>query len=138
MKRFEAQVSLMTSKNDTAIWTIWTDVPSWPKWDDSSKTEINGAFEAGNIIRCFAEGEPEPRSMMIISVKKNEEFIDQTDLPFGKIMTYHIIRPLDGNIQVTHRMVAEIDDNMADMFGNEIWPHIQSGIFEALNGLINL
>lgn len=76
--------------------------------------------------------------MMIISVKKNEEFIDQTDLPFGKIVTYHLIRPLDGNIQVTHRMVAEIDDNMADMFGNEIWPHIQSGIFEALNGLINL
>jgi len=35
-------------------------------------------------------------------------------------------------------LLTEIDDSIADMFGKDIWPNIQSGIFEALNRLINL
>lgn len=137
MKKFEAQVSLMTRKNDSAIWSLWTDIRNWPEWDGSSKVEINGEFKAESMIRCYSEGEPEPRCMTIIEVNENKEFVDQTDLPFGKIMTYHTIRSLDGSIQVTHKMVAEIDDEMSGMFENEIWPHIQSGIFEPLSRLIS-
>ena len=138
MKKFEAQVSLMTGKSAEAIWGIWTDVPNWPKWDDSQKVEISGDFEVGAVISCFSEEDPEPRSMTISKVVKNEEFMDTTTLPFGIIKTYHTLKTMDGNIQVTHRMVAEMNDDMADMFGNEIWPNIQMGIFGALNNLINL
>ncbi|MCI8493419.1 hypothetical protein AALA99_05765 [Anaerotruncus colihominis] len=138
MKKFEAQVSLMTGKSDKEIWDIWTDIANWTKWDDSTKVEIDGAFQVGSTIRCHTEGDDEPRCMTIVSVKENEEFTDQTVLPFGKITTSHIIKSFEGNIQVTHKIVAEMNDDMAAMFGTEIFPHIQSGIFEALNRLINL
>lgn len=138
MKNFEAQVSLMTEKNASEIWEIWTDITSWPHWDDSKKVEIDGQFKAGSIISCYSEGDEEPRRMEIISAKENQEFIDQAILPFGKILTYHTIKHFDDMVQVTHKMKAEINDDMADMFGKEIWPHIQSGIFVSLNRLINL
>lgn len=35
-------------------------------------------------------------------------------------------------------LLAETDESITDMFGKDIWPNIQSGIFEALNRLINL
>ncbi len=138
MKSFEAQVSLMTEKSEKEIWAIWTDTINWPRWDDSAKVERDGPFQAGSTIRCYAEGEEEPRCMTILSVKENEEFIDQTVLPFGTINTYHAIKAFDGMVQVTHKMLAQVNDEMADMFGREIWPHIQSGIFASLHRLIQL
>lgn len=138
MKKYEAQVSLMTGKSVEEIWGIWTDIPNWPKWDDSKKVEIDGEFKAGSTISCFSDEDPEPRCMTLAEVSVNKEFVDQTDLPFGTIKTYHTLNTLEGSVQVTHRMTAEINNEMADMFGNEIWPNIQAGIFAALNNLINL
>ena len=138
MKIFEAQVSLMTEKNEADIWKIWTDVEGWTRWDDTDRTEIDGPFAAGSTIKCYDKSEEEPRCMKIVSSVNGQEFTDQTELPFGKIMTLHTIKSLAGKIQVTHKMTAEIEDGMSEMFGSEIWPHIQSGIYGSLNNLIRL
>lgn len=138
MKTFEAQVTLMTTKTDKEVWTIWTDMEHWPKWDDSIKVEINGEFQPGSTITCYSANDTNPRLMDIISVKEKESFTDRCELQFGSIKTYHTIKSFGGNYQITHKMLAEIDDSIADMFGKDIWPNIHSGIFEALNRLINL
>ena len=76
--------------------------------------------------------------MEIIELVENKKFVDKTTLPFGNIKTYHTLKLIDGNVQVTHKMIAEINDDIANMFGNEVWPNIQSSIFLSLNKLINL
>ena len=76
MKKFEAQVSLMTVKSIGEVWKIWTDISNWPKWDDSQKVEIDGDFIVGSTIRCFSKEDPEPRNMIIEEVVENERFVD--------------------------------------------------------------
>lgn len=138
MRHFESQASLMTAKSPQEIWALWVDAPNWTRWDNFSKVEIVGEFVKGSTITCYSEGEKNPLHMVIVSAVIDTEFVTQSNLPFGSITAYHTLKSLDGMVQITHMMSAEISDEMGDMFASKIWPSIQSGVLEAVNRLVNL
>ena len=138
MRHFESQASLMTTKSSQEIWALWVDAPNWTRWDNFSKVGIDGEFVKGSTITCYSEGEMTSLHMVIVSSVTGTEFVTQSNLPFGNITAYHKLKSLDGMMQITHMMSAEISDEMADMFASKIWPSIQSGVLEAVNRLVNL
>jgi hypothetical protein len=51
----------------------------------------------------------------------NERFIDSTQLPFGSVKFIHEVVPAGSGSVITPTVVAEIRDEMAQVFANTMW-----------------
>lgn len=137
-EKFIAAATVTVGAKQGDIWAVWVDVNAWKNWDDGiESTQLHGNFKAGNHFTLTPRG-GEPLKVTLKSVTQGEEFTDEAVLPFGTIVTSHRMQPLGERVQLTHEVTAEIDSRMAAVFGKDIWPHLQSGVSEALNSLADL
>ncbi|MFZ3572558.1 SRPBCC family protein [Streptomyces sp. BH097] len=137
-QRFDAAATVTVDAKPGDIWAVWVDVNAWKNWDDGvESTRLHGNFKVGNRFTLTPRG-GEPLEVTLTSVTQGEEFVDEAVLPFGTIVTSHRMEPLGERILLTHSVTARIDDTMAPVFGKDIWPHLQRGLSEALNGLADL
>ncbi|MDQ1047527.1 SRPBCC family protein [Streptomyces sp. V4I2] len=137
-QKFVASATATVHAQAHDIWAVWVDVNAWKNWDDGiESTRLHGNFKAGNTFTLTPKG-GEPMEVVLRTVTQGEEFSDETVLPFGNIVTRHRMQPLDGRVQLTHEVTAEIHCEMAPFFGKDIWPHLQSGLSSSLLGLADL
>lgn len=135
---FMASYSATAAVTARDVWAVWADVNAWHQWDHGiERAELAGDFAAGATFSLLPHG-GEPIEITLKTVVVDQEFSDEAQLPFGVIRTFHKISPSGHNIVVTHEVRAEIAAEAADFFAEEIWPHMQGGLPDAVNGIVAL
>jgi len=136
--KFERSCSAKTSATAEAIWALWSDVNSWPTWDQGiQRAEIRDGFTAGKTFTLVPMG-GEPVNVELKTVVPATEFTDETVLPFGVLKTFHKIEREGKARKVTVAVRAEVDPDASGFFSKEIWPHMEGGLPESLKSLIEL
>lgn len=138
IKKFKASVTISTQATKENIWALWIDVNNWNKWDCGiQKSKILTEFKINESFFLTPQGSDEI-SIKITSVTVNREFSDEVLLPFGSLRNIHVINKTGDDLSVTHSIIAEISEDMSEMFGLDIWPHMKSGLAESVNNLLLL
>jgi hypothetical protein len=127
--------SIETETSPDAIWRLWSDVASWPDWnDDIERIEISGPFAVGSIISMTPLGQ-DTVDLRIAEVSEPDLFVDEADFGDAVIRTVHRIDPVgDGRSRITYRM--EITGPAADRIGPQLGPEISADFPQTLAGLV--
>jgi hypothetical protein len=127
--------TIETTASPEAIWRLWSDVATWPEWnEDIEKIEISGPFAVGSTIAMTPKGQ-DTVELRIAEASESHLFIDEAEFPDVVVRTVHRIDPLGGDrSKVTYRM--EISGPAADTVGPELGPQISSDFPETLSGLV--
>jgi hypothetical protein len=97
--------TVMTSASPETIWSIWSDVKNWPRWEPALKSaSIKGGFSTDAEGLITADNWP-PTQFKITSCQDRFSYTLNTKLPFA---TMHIRRLIGYN-------------NMKTMITNEVW-----------------
>ena len=129
---FSYRNELLTSATPAALWRLYSDVSTWPRWD--------GAFEAVTLDGPFAEGSSgtlklhgqEPLTFKITEVTPERGFVDETEIPGGVVRFRHRIEPAEGGqVRLTHEVEIEAPQPIAEQLGAKITagvPHTMAGL----------
>ncbi|NRR31902.1 SRPBCC family protein [Oxalobacteraceae bacterium] len=136
--KFVASYTATADASVEDIWAIWADINNWDKWDSGIEhSAIEANFKAGNSFSLTPRG-GEPIQVTLKTVTQGEEFSDEAVLPFGVIRNLHRISKIGKQISLTHEVQAEIAPEASGFFSKEIWPHMQGGLPESVNNIINI
>lgn len=136
---YEYEYSLETSASPEAVFQLYSDVSSWPRWDkDVEKVELAGEFEAGvsGVMVITGQG---ALPFTLTSVELNRGFSDQTPLEeAGVVVNFdHILTPTaQGGTLITHRL--SITGPAAATVGPQIGPFITEDFPQAVATLAQL
>lgn len=86
------------------IWSIWTDVNSWPKWHgDLDYCKLDGAFEVGNYFMLKPKG---VRSVKIVLTEINQgtSFTDCTAFFGAKMHDTHALEETSEGVKLTNTL----------------------------------
>ncbi|MBR0572646.1 MULTISPECIES: SRPBCC family protein [Pasteurellaceae] len=127
------EVTIKTNATREQVWTLWSDVENWHKWDnDIEFAKLNGKFEEGvcGILKpCQA-----PKSKFeLITVDKFNEFTTRAFLPLTKIDFIHKITEKEGGIYITH--AVQITGLLTFLFSKIIGEKIIKGLPNTMNNL---
>jgi Polyketide cyclase / dehydrase and lipid transport len=127
--------SIETTASPEAIWRLWSDVATWPEWnEDIEKIEISGPFAVGRTIAMTPIGQ-DTVELRIAEASEPHLFIDEAEFPDVVVRTVHRIDPVSGDRRkVIYRM--EISGAAAGSVGPELGPQISSDFPETLSGLV--
>jgi hypothetical protein len=127
--------SIETTASPEAIWRLWSDVATWPEWnEDIEKIEISGPFAVGSTIAMTPIGQ-DTVELRIAEASEPHLFIDEAEFPDVVVRTVHRIDPVSGDRRkVIYRM--EISGPAAGTVGPELGPQISSDFPETLSGLV--
>jgi hypothetical protein len=127
--------SIETTASPEAIWRLWSDVATWPEWnEDIEKIEISGPFAVGSTIAMTPIGQ-DTVELRIAEASEPHLFIDEAEFPDVVVRTVHRIDPVSGDrSKVIYRM--EISGPAAGTVGPELGPQISSDFPETLSGLV--
>jgi Polyketide cyclase / dehydrase and lipid transport len=127
--------SIETTASPEAIWRLWSDVATWPEWnEDIEKIEISGPFAVGSTIAMTPIGQ-DTVELRIAEASESHLFIDEAEFPDVVVRTVHRIDPVSGDRRkVIYRM--EISGPAAGTVGPELGPQISSDFPETLSGLV--
>jgi len=130
------EYSIETKATRAAIWRLWSDVASWPDWnDDIERIAISGPFVVGSTISMKPIGQ-ETVELRLAEVSEPDLFVDEADIGEVIVRTIHRIGSAEGDRRrVTYRM--EITGAAADQLGPVVGPEISSDFPETLAGLVD-
>lgn len=135
---FHAAYTAITEASVNDTWAIWADVNNWKQWDHGiAHSEIRDNFKVGNKFYLTPQGGDQVE-ITLKTVTQGEEFSDEAILPFGIIRGAHRMQTVGKKLLITHEVHADINDEAIDFFGKEIWPHMQSGLQEAVDNLVSI
>jgi len=118
--------TLYTTANPAAVWALYSDVSTWPSWDDANEvTILDGPFEAGTRGKITFRGQ-DPLPFTLITVDPQRFFADETDLGGFVIRFEHQLTATATGVQLVHRV--SITGAAADQVGPELGPTITAGI----------
>jgi uncharacterized protein YndB with AHSA1/START domain len=122
-----------TQAPSTQVWTIWTDVESWPAWNAGVAAIADGPFTAGTRFTMTPPGE-DPIAMQLAEVRPGESFTDVMDAGDFTVTTVHRLEPLPtGGTRITYR--TEIAGPAAEAVGPELGPAITADFPDVLAAL---
>lgn len=88
----------------SAIWHIWQDVSNWNTWDHGIEfSTSNGPFVAGTTGTLKPKGGPLVHTRLTC-VEPMKKFVDESKLPFTKIIVTHFLTESVGKTYVTHQI----------------------------------
>lgn len=96
------QVSEHTRASAEQVWSLYTNVTGWPKWDSElDACTLSGPFEAGT------SGTLTPKGMTaipftLLHVDPLKGFSDETHLPGAVLKFQHSIEPTPEGLKITH------------------------------------
>ena len=127
--------SIETTAVPESIWRLWSDVATWPDWnDDIERIEISGPFAAGSTIAMTPIGQDTVK-LRITEVSEPHLFVDEADVGDAVVRTVHRIDRLENErSRVTYRM--EITGPAADQMGPRLGPQISSDFPQTLVALV--
>jgi hypothetical protein len=84
------------------VWKAWTDVPNWPRWDQSKEiARLDGPFIPGTSGWAKQRGNL-GGPFTITMVEPGRRWTSECPLPLGKIVFDHLVEPRsDGGVKVT-------------------------------------
>ncbi len=124
------------------VWKLWTDLSTWPTWDKgviSAKFKEGHKFEVNGEYELLPQGAPSLVTTRIISVSKNKEFSDVSELDFGRLSFFHSVKRSKGKIEITHTVKFEPKDaDSKEIFEKHVWSNIRLGLPGAVKALAKL
>ena len=131
---WQYEYSVETTAAPEALWRHWSDMASWPQWNDGIETiDVEGPFEAGTAFTMTPPGE-EPIRMRLIEIKPGESFTDEMDAGDFAVRTEHRLEPAAGGLtRIVYR--TEITGEAAGHIGPQLGPQITADFPEVLAAL---
>ena len=85
-----------TTATAARVWSIFTDVASWPRWNAGvERIDLDAPFETGSSFLMTMPGQP-PISSTLIDVRARDRFVDETIVGDLAIVVSHRIEPAAG------------------------------------------
>lgn len=116
-----------------AVYAVWADVPRWPQWDpDTRRASLDGPLAVG------ARGRLTPRkgftvAMRVVQAEPGRHFTVECPV-LGNVMRFeHLLRPMDGGVQVTHRV--SFHGWLAGWLRRTVGQDVRRGLPATLRGL---
>jgi uncharacterized protein YndB with AHSA1/START domain len=133
---WEYEYSVETTADRAALWRCWSDMASWPEWNDGiAELQVEGPFEVGTAFAMTAPGEDEPVRMRLTEIVPGELFTDEMDGGEFVVRTVHRLDPADaGRTRVVYR--TEITGPAADEVGPRFGPAITADFPDVLTALV--
>jgi uncharacterized protein YndB with AHSA1/START domain len=118
-----------------AVWALYSDVATWPDWDQAAeRVTLDGDFAGGTCGTLQLHGQ-EPLEFALTEVEPQRAFTDETALPGGAIRFRHTLAPLeDGRLRLTHAVEIDADAAVAEQLG----PVITAGVPATMAALARL
>jgi uncharacterized protein YndB with AHSA1/START domain len=115
---FTFQHAVDTSASPEAVWRLYSDVATWPQWDDAvERVTLDGPFEPGAVGAFKLHGQ-DPLEFRLLEVEQQRGFMDETSIPGGVVRFRHRIDPLDdGQVRLTHAVEIEAPAPVAQQIG---------------------
>lgn len=133
---WEYEHSVRTSAAPEAVWRRWTDMASWPEWNDGIESiTVDGPFATGTTFTMTPPGE-EPITMRLVDVVPGEVFTDRMDAGSFVVTTVHRLVPEAGGTRIVYR--TEITGPDADQVGPRLGPAITADFPDVLAKLAAL
>jgi hypothetical protein len=120
---------------EEAIWSLYDDVTTWPRWDAQAELITrDGPFAAGASGTMKFVGQ-DPLRYRLTRVEPLREFVDETSVGALVVRVSHRLEPLtSGRLRITYS--AEIDG--PDDEAREIGPLITADFPDTIGSLIEL
>jgi Polyketide cyclase / dehydrase and lipid transport len=127
--------SLTADVSAEAIWPLYEDVTTWPRWDAQAELITrDGPFAAGTTGTMKFKGR-EPLHYRLAKVEPLREFVDETPVGLLVVRVSHRLEPLSsGRLRITYS--AEIDG--PEEQAREIGPAITADFPETMSSLVAL
>jgi Polyketide cyclase / dehydrase and lipid transport len=99
------QASANSKASPDTIWSLYSDVANWKRWDDAIITsDLQGQFEVGSKGSMTIEGNPRPLPFVLLEVEVNKLFRDVTEIPGVNIEFTHSLEQLPDGTKITHHV----------------------------------
>lgn len=96
--------TIATTATPKDIWAIWEDVAHWNSWDHGIEySTINGPFKTGTTGTLKPKGGPLVYTTLT-QVEPYKMFVDESKLPFARIIVSHFMIQSNGLTHVTHQI----------------------------------
>ncbi|MGA2666242.1 MAG: SRPBCC family protein [Nitrososphaerales archaeon] len=136
---WEYQNTIEGEANISALWGLYSDVTTWPKWDKGIEwIRLDGEFEEGASGTIKPLGQ-DPLPFRLTQVTAGSGFSDETEVPGAGVtigFTHTLESVGDGRCRITHRV--SIFGPAADSLAPEIGPGMTSGIPETMRSLLRM
>jgi Polyketide cyclase / dehydrase and lipid transport len=118
-----------------AIWSLYEDVTTWPRWDaEAELITRDGPFAAGTTGTMKFVGQP-LLHYRLTKVEPQREFVDETPIGELVVRVSHLLEPLpSGRLRITYS--AEIDG--PEEQAQEIGPMITADFPDTIASLVAL
>jgi hypothetical protein len=118
--------SLDTTATTERIWQLYSDVRTWPSWDQANEyTTLDGPFRAGSRGTMKFTGQ-DPLPFTLVAVAPGRYFADETDLGDIVIRFEHRLHAGAGKTTITTRVT--ISGPAADQLGPELGPQVTADV----------
>jgi Polyketide cyclase / dehydrase and lipid transport len=127
--------SIEADVSPEAIWELYEDVSTWPRWDaQAERITRDGPFAAGTTGTMKFVGQ-EPLDYRLTKVVPKREFVDETPVGELVVRVSHLLEPLAGErVRITY--AAEIDG--PEEQAREVGPMITADFPDTMASLIAL
>ena len=124
-----------TAGDRAAVWALWSDVSTWPSWDDGVEdVRIDGPFTAGTRGRLKPKGGPAVK-FELARAEDGSGFVDVTRLPLARMRFEHSLEdaPDGAGTLITHRV--EITGPLTPLWSRVIGRGIERDLPSTLRSL---
>jgi len=137
---WEYEHSVETTAAPQALWGHWSDMATWPQWNEGIDTiDVEGPFAVGTAFTMTPPGQ-EPIRMRLADIRPGESFTDEMDAGDFVVRTEHRLEPAGpagaGLTRIVYR--TEITGEAADHIGPELGPQITADFPDVLAALAKL
>jgi hypothetical protein len=133
---WEYEYRLETTATPEALWQHWSDMPTWPQWNDGIETiDVEGPFEIGTTFTMTPPGD-EPIRMRLAEIEPGRSFTDEMDAGDFVVRTEHRLESAGAGLtRIIYR--TEITGEKADQVGPQLGPEITADFPGVLAALAN-
>ncbi|GHC88045.1 SRPBCC family protein [Streptomyces flavofungini] len=133
---WDYEYSLETTASPEAVWALYADTTSWPKWDSGLESmQLDGPLAAGTTGTLVPKGQG-TLPFTVSEATPHRSFTDETQLGELTLRFIHTLEPSGNITKVTHRV--EIDGPAADHVGPEMGPKVTADIPDSVAKLVTL
>lgn len=126
--------TVVTTAPAVAIWQVWQDVANWNTWDYGIEfSSINGPFKEGTSGTLKPKGGPLVHTKLT-HVEPMKAFVDESKLPFARIIVSHFLKEKEGKIEVTHKI--EMKGLLAFLFAYLIGRTMKKNLPEEMEAMV--
>ncbi|SRR6266536_1376101 len=132
---FTFQHTVETAAGPHALWRLYSDVSTWPRWDHAVElVRLDGPFAEGTT-GALKLHDRDPLPFRLTEVEPERGFVDETAIPGGLVRFRHRIEPLDsGRVRLTHAVEIDAPPPVAE----ELGALISAGVPETMAALAKL